>query len=246
MKYKLGLIGKSLSHSFSRNYFASKFQKDSIENFSYDLIEIKEENLADKFNEIRQSFVGINVTIPYKESVIPFLDELDIHASNIGAVNCIAFKNGKSKGYNTDFEGFADSVINIPFDRTKKALILGTGGASKAISYSLKTIFKIESHFVSRSQENYLNYEDLTDENMNNYGIIVNTTPLGMYPDIESSPPINYNFVTSQHFCVDLIYNPEETIFMKKCMERGAKVKNGLEMLENQAELSFSIWKNNL
>lgn len=246
MKYKLGLIGKSLSHSFSRNYFSSKFQKESISDFSYDLIAFDEENLAEKFNEIRQSFLGINVTIPYKEAVIPFLDELDMHARNIGAVNCIVFKNGISKGYNTDFKGFADSIIEIPFDRNKKALILGTGGASKAISYSLKTFYNIESHFVSRSQENNLTYEDLTDKNMNNYGIIVNTTPLGMYPEIESFPPVNYNFITSQHFCVDLIYNPEETLFMKKCKERGAEVKNGLEMLENQAELSFLIWKNNL
>jgi shikimate dehydrogenase len=246
MKYKLGLIGKSLSHSFSRNYFSSKFQKESISDFSYELLEVKEEELSILFNNLKQTFAGVNVTIPYKEKVLSLLDEIDIHAQNIGAVNCIAFKNGKSKGYNTDFKGFADSIKEIPFDRCKKALILGTGGASKATSYSLKTFFNVESDFVSRNPQIGFEYEAISDEMMHNYGIIVNTTPLGMHPNIKSFPPINYNFITSQHFCVDLIYNPEETLFMKKCKERGALVKNGLEMLENQAELSFLIWKNNL
>lgn len=246
MKYKLGLIGKSLSHSFSKTYFYTKFQNESISDFSYELLEVQEEELVNVFNQLKETFVGVNVTIPYKEKVLPLLDEIDIHAQNIGAVNCIAFKNDKVIGYNTDFKGFADSIEDVPFDRCKKALILGTGGASKAISYSLKTYFNLDSDFVSRNPQKGFEYEAISQEMMHNYGIIVNTTPLGMHPNIKSFPPINYNFITSQHFCVDLIYNPEETLFMKKCKERGALVKNGLEMLENQAELSFLIWKNNL
>jgi shikimate dehydrogenase len=246
MKYKLGLIGKSLSHSFSKTYFNAKFQNESIFDFSYELLEVQEEELVNVFNHLKETFVGVNVTIPYKEKVLPLLHEIDIHAQKIGAVNCISFKNGKSKGYNTDYLGFVKSIENESFDLSKKALIIGTGGASKAISYSLKTYFNVDSDFVSRNPQKGVTYEAISKEMMHNYGIVVNTTPLGMYPLISDFPPIEYDFINSNYFCIDLIYNPLETSFMKKSKERGARVMNGLKMLEIQAELSFEIWKNNL
>lgn len=246
MKYKLGLIGESLSHSFSKTYFHSKFQNESILNFSYELLEVQENELPLLFNYLKEEFIGINVTIPYKEKVLSLLDEIDIHAQKIGAVNCILFKNGKAIGYNTDYLGFSKSIEKLDFDMSKKALIIGTGGSSKAISYSLKTYFNLDLDFVSRSPQKGILYQDLTKAVMQNYGIIVNTTPLGMYPSINDYPPIDYDFISSNHFCVDLIYNPQETLFMKKSKSRGAFVMNGLKMLEFQAELSYEIWKNNL
>jgi shikimate dehydrogenase len=246
MKYKLGLIGKSLSHSFSKTYFHSKFHNESIHNFSYELFEVEENKLPLLFNHLKEEYTGINVTIPYKEKILPLLDEIDIHAHNIGAVNCISFKNGKSKGYNTDYLGFAKSIENESFDLSKKALIIGTGGASKAISYSLKMYFNLDYDFVSRNSQKGILYQDLTKAMIQNYGIIVNTTPLGMYPLISDFPPIDYNFLSSNHFCIDLIYNPQETSFMKKSKNRGAFVMNGMKMLEFQAELSYEIWKNKL
>lgn len=246
MKNKLGLIGKSLSHSFSKSNFNTKFQNESIRNFSYELIEIEEEELENVFNHLKKEFLGINVTIPYKEKVIALLDEMDIHAEKIGAVNCILFKNGRSKGYNTDYLGFAKSIEKESFDKSKKALIIGSGGASKAISYALKTYFNLELEVVSRDPSKGLLIDDLTMKLMNDYSLIVNTTPLGMYPNLEDFPSLPYQFISSNHFCVDLIYNPLETNFLKKCKEQGALILNGQKMLENQAELSFEIWKNNL
>lgn len=244
---KYGLIGYPLRHSFSIGYFNEKFQAESID-AEYINFEIETIN---NFNEVlleNPNLMGLNVTIPYKELVIPFLDELDEDAEEIGAVNVIKIihRKGKPKlvGYNSDILGFTQSIEPLIQPYHKKALILGTGGSSKAVYHGLAKL-GIESTFVSRSPgllKNTIAYTDLTPEVMAEYKVIVNCTPVGMFPKVDHCPDIPYSELTSEHLLYDLLYNPNTTLFMKKGEAQGAVVKNGLEMLLLQAFASWEIW----
>ena len=232
-----GLIGKNISYSFSRNYFNNKFNNEDISNCQY--INFDVDNLSKLNNIFNTENHGFNVTIPYKEAIIPYLDSLDFHAEKIGAVNTINIENGKKIGFNTDWIGFKKSIEPLLKPHHTKALILGTGGASKAVIYALDQL-QIETLIVSRNGKT--SYEDLSEEIVQNHTIIINCTPVGTFPNVDSAPEIPYNFITKNHLAFDLIYNPAETLFLKKCKEKGAVVKNGLEMLEIQAEESWKIW----
>lgn len=240
-----GLIGKKLSHSFSADFFNKKFEKEKIQN-EYKLFEL---NSIEEFKDLikaNEGLEGLNVTIPYKEKILPYLDSLSEEAEAIGAVNVIKFirKDNvlKLKGYNSDCVGFKNSLVPFLNKDIKKALILGTGGASKAVVYVLKNL-SIEYTFVSRNPSiNDLSYDELSEDIIKDNKLIVNTTPLGMFPNIMDFPSIPYKFLTSNHVCYDLVYNPEETQFLNKSKEYGAKVKNGLEMLYLQAIAAWDIW----
>jgi shikimate dehydrogenase len=241
-----GLLGKNISYSFSRGYFTKKFDKLNFKNHRYvnfDLQKIEDfPSIIQEYGDLK----GINVTIPYKQEVIPFLDKLDKTAEEIGAVNTIKItKRGNLKGYNSDVVGFENSILPLLKKHHKKALILGTGGASKAIAYAFKKN-NIDYKFVSRNPEGkkQISYHSLTQKIIEKYTIIVNATPLGTSPDIEKYPNIPYQFITKNHILYDLIYNPEVTVFLSKGKENGALIKNGLEMLELQAEESWRIWNN--
>ncbi len=239
-----GLIGFRLSHSFSKKYFTEKFQKENItdcvyENFQLDTIK---EFPALLYTD--PHLKGFNVTIPYKEEIIPFLNDLDPAAREIGAVNVIKIQDdGKLIGYNSDYYGFKDSLERfIPKSPAHKALVLGTGGAAKAVVAALKHL-TIPYQYVSRTKSNVtLSYDELNKKIIDETSIIINTSPLGMYPDINSFPAIPYQFLTNRHYLYDLVYNPEETMFMKKGLEKGAHVMNGLPMLIGQAEKAWDIW----
>ena len=240
--HKFGLIGKNISYSFSENFFTKKFKTESIKDSSYqnfDLAKIEDFKTISKDKTIK----GYNVTIPYKETIIPLLDGLNSKASQIGAVNTIKItKNGKLKGFNTDYYGFEKSLKPLLESHHKKALILGTGGASKAIAYALERL-KIPYVFVSRTaKNNILSYESVSREILSKHHIIINCTPLGTFPSIESCPNIPYSSINTKHLLYDLIYNPSESEFLKRGKKQGAKTKNGLEMLELQAEKSWKIW----
>ena len=237
IKKTYGLIGKNIDYSFSVKYFGQKFNDEKIidsEYVNFDLREIEDFNNLEilKIN-------GLNVTIPYKEKIITYLDEVDKAASIIGAVNTIAKKDNKLIGYNTDYIGFIESFKNnLNF---KNALILGTGGASKAIQYALN-IKNINFDIGSRkNNKKYISY-DLINKKIKDYDLIINTTPLGTFPDVSKKPKINYKLINANHFCYDLIYNPEKTSFLKECEKKGARIMNGLEMLKSQAEESWIIW----
>ena len=244
---KYGLLGYPLGHSFSRNYFNQKFEAERIdaEYLNFEIPEIKEiKNVIKENPELN----GLNVTIPYKEQVIPYLDDLDEDARLIGAVNVIKFSKGlfgkvKLKGYNSDIIGFKQSIEPLLKEHHRKALILGTGGASKAVFQGLKQL-GVASTFVSRKAKEYcITYEEVTPKVMEQYTVIVNTTPLGMYPNVNACPDIPYDLLTSDHLLYDLLYNPDETLFMRKGKEKGAVVKNGLEMLLLQAFAAWEIWQ---
>lgn len=242
-----GLIGNNLSHSFSKKYFEEKFKNLKLSDCVYSNFELKLINEFPELIKLNKNLIGCNVTLPYKESIIPFLNELSEEAKEIGAVNCIHFKNGIIKGYNTDAFGFASSIKPFLEPHHSKALILGTGGASKAVAYSLKKI-GVEVYFVTtklKCKSNEFNYGDLNEHVMNAFKLIVNTTPLGMFPKTEEFPNIPYAFLSEKHLCYDLIYNPEQTLFLKKAKEKGASTINGYSMLQLQAEKSWEIWMNN-
>lgn len=239
-----GLLGKNISYSFSRGYFTEKFDKLQLENHKYQNFDIP---FIEKFPEIinnQNNIQGMNVTIPYKQEVIPYLNELDETAKEIGAVNVIHVQQDNFlKGYNTDAFGFENSIKPLLKNYHKKALILGTGGASKAIAYILKKN-NIEFKFVSRnpSTTNQISYSAIDESIMSEYLIVINCTPLGTSPRTELCPDIPYHLITKNHLLYDLIYNPEVTTFLSKGKENGAVIKNGLEMLELQAEESWRIW----
>ncbi|HUH72944.1 MAG TPA: shikimate dehydrogenase [Chitinophagales bacterium] len=241
MTVKLGLIGYPLSHSFSKGYFTEKFTKENIPNHVYDTYPIEKiELVKDLFQT--EHLAGLNVTIPYKEVVIPFLDELDVTAREIGAVNTIKISNGKKIGYNTDCYGFQKSFEPLLKPHHKKALVLGTGGASKAVVYALKKL-GIEYQYVSRTaNKDRWSYEQITPEILKNFTVIINTSPVGMYPNVEQSPDLPYEAITEQHYLYDLVYNPEVTAFLQKGLDKGAQIKNGLDMLHLQAEKAWEIW----
>lgn len=241
-----GLIGYPLGHSFSKKYFEDKFKNEDINalflNFEIDNIE-KFTSLINDNNNLK----GLSVTIPYKESIIPYLDQISEEAKAIGAVNSISFTHTEgaiiSKGHNTDVYGFKHSLLSFIGDYRSKALVLGSGGAAKAVKYVLEEL-GIEYLEVSRKPENkQISYKDITVI-ISEYKIIINTTPLGMFPQIESCPDIPYESLDKTYYLFDLSYNPEITTFMKKGMNKNAKTKNGLEMLHLQAIKSWSIWNN--
>ncbi|MFY9242858.1 MAG: shikimate dehydrogenase [Polaribacter sp.] len=239
-----GLLGKNISYSFSRGYFTEKFKELNLNNYKYVNFDIQKIEDFPSIIEEYKNLKGINVTIPYKEEIIPFLSKLDKTAKKIGAVNTIKFtKRGNLKGYNSDIVGFENSILHLIEKHHKKALILGTGGASKAIAYALKRN-KIKFKFVSRdpSSKKEISYESLSKQIIEDYTIIINSTPLGTSPDIEKYPNIPYQFISERHLLFDVIYNPEITVFLSKGKKQGAKIKNGLEMLELQAEESWRIW----
>ena len=232
-----GLIGKSLSHSFSARYFNKKFYKEKITDAEYLNFEI---NDISKFTHLIkiQKLSGLNVTIPYKESIIPFLDELTEDAKSIRSVNTIQFKNNKLIGHNTDIIGFKQSILPI-LDGRDSALILGDGGAAKAIKLGLEQL-NISFKIVTRKSS--FSYSDISIQDIDLNRIIINTTPLGMFPNTENYPKIPYEALTEKHLLFDLIYNPSETLFLRYGRAHNSKTKNGLEMLQIQAETSWRIW----
>ena len=242
-KHQFGLVGKNISYSFSKGYFGDKFEKLNLEDYSYDNLDIKNIEDFPEFIKQNPTISGLNVTIPYKEAIIPFLDKLSKRVTEIGAVNTIKItKSGKLKGFNTDYIGFQKSIEPLINENHKKALILGTGGASKAVAYALKQL-EIPYLFVSRNDiGDAIGYNQINEKTFEEFQIIINCTPVGTFPNTNSCPEIPYEFFTTNHLAFDLIYNPAETLFLKKAKEKGAIVKNGLEMLTLQAEKSWDIW----
>ncbi|MBU3682043.1 MAG: shikimate dehydrogenase [Flavobacterium sp.] len=240
----VGLLGKHIAHSFSKKYFTEKFSSQGITNYSYENFPLESIELAPKLWETESSLVGMNVTIPYKESIIPYLTKLNRHAKQIGAVNVIKKRtDGTYKGYNTDYYGFMKSVLPLLEPHHKKALVLGTGGASKAVQYALKELL-LDYKVVSRTPKKLqLSYAQLNKKIMKEYTIVINCTPLGTTPNTSQFPDIPYQFLGPQHLVFDLIYNPEETVFLSKAKAQGAQIKNGYEMLLLQADASWKIWK---
>lgn len=241
---KLGLLGKNISYSFSRAYFKEKFEKEGINDISYDNFDLEDIKLFPEIIKNTKGLKGLNVTIPYKEDVMPFLDKIKKKAREIGAVNTIKVtKKGRLIGYNTDYYGFYKSIKPAIKPYHMSALILGTGGASKAIAYSLKKL-DIPYHYVSRTKSEGVTYtyETLTSSIIKQHKIIVNCTPLGTFPDVDTCPNIPYDGITNHHVLFDLIYNPAETAFLKHGKAKEATIINGSKMLVYQAEKSWEIW----
>jgi len=238
--HKLGLIGYPLSHSFSPAYFSDKFEQLGITDSEYQAYPL----LAIDFlhsEVLSKGVTGFNITIPYKEQIIPYLDALSEEASAVGAVNTVKIENGRLVGYNTDVFGFASSLNDqLNGEKIEKALVLGSGGASKAVQYVLRSM-NITYQVVSRKPPN-LTYQELTPEIMSDHKLIINTTPLGMYPNVDKCPDIGYDQLTDQHFLYDLVYNPQKTLFLKRGEQKGSSIKNGHDMLALQADKSWQIW----
>jgi len=241
---QFGLIGYPLSHSFSKKYFAQKFEKEKLTGFSYENYPIASIEQLPLLLENNPLLEGINVTIPYKEQVLSFLSDQSAVVKEIRACNCIKIENGRLIGHNTDVMGFEQSLMPKLGSNHRHALILGTGGAAKAVAYVLSKL-NIEYRFVSRKNaaDNF-SYETITPKVLSIYTLIINTTPLGMYPNIDECPFLPYQLLTHHHYLFDLIYNPEKTLFLKKGEEQGAVIKNGDDMLLIQAEESWNIWNN--
>ncbi len=244
-----GLIGFPLTHSFSQSYFNRKFAAEGI-NAEYVNFEIADIGDLMEVFAANAMLSGLNVTIPYKEQVMPYMDSLDEVAAEVGAVNVIKIIRGdgtadnefKLKGYNSDVIGFGDSIAPLITPMRKRALVLGTGGASKAVMYALRRL-GVTPQPVSRTKsEGVMGYDDLTEDVMKSHKIVVNTTPVGMYPHTDECPDIPYDLLDGDSLCYDLIYNPDMTLFMQRAQQHGAEVKNGLEMLLLQAFASWRIW----
>ena len=241
---KYGLIGFPLGHSFSKKYFSEKFETGKIDAI-YNLYELTD---ISQFTALKDdnTLCGLNVTIPYKEKIIPFLDEVDATAARIGAVNVIKFIRSGNKlllrGYNSDAVGFEASIKPLLKPHHTKALILGTGGASKAIEFVLNKL-NIQTVFVSRNPTSgMISYAELDAETTKDYTVIINATPVGTFPHIDACPDIPYQFLSSEHLVFDVVYNPAKTLFLKKSEQRGATILNGEKMLELQAEAAWEIW----
>lgn len=246
---KLGLIGYPLGHSFSKKYYLDKFEKETIQGIDYDLYALEHITDFPKLYQDEPAFYGVNVTIPYKIAVMDYLDELSPEAAAIQAVNCIQIRqvDGRSylKGFNTDVYGFQASLEPLLKEQHTEALILGNGGAAKAVVYALKQL-GIGYKFVSRTpSEQQFSYQQLTKDIIEQYKLIINCSPVGTFPHIEQCPDLPYEAIGEQHLLYDLIYNPAETLFLKKGREREAQTKNGLEMLILQAEKNWEIWNTN-
>jgi shikimate dehydrogenase len=247
MEKKFGLIGSAVSHSFSKSYFDEKFFREGLRDYHYELYPLVTIDELKKLLSDHPELCGLNVTIPYKEKVLSYLTEIDADARKIGAVNVIRIRDGKLKGFNTDSDAFLETITKwLPTEQTIAALVLGTGGSSKAVRQALTKI-NIDFKTVSRD----LKTGDLTYEELNKnpallteHKLIINTTPLGMNPDTKSFPSIPYELLTAEHFVYDLIYNPARTQFLQKAEMRNATIKNGLEMLHIQAEKAWAIWNN--
>lgn len=243
MKNLYGLIGYPLGHSFSKQYFNQKFERENIQESYYELFEIRTidefPSLIEKYPTLR----GLNVTIPYKEKIIPFLDKIDQKAKKIGSVNVIKIDSeGKTEGFNSDYYGFYTSLKKILGKNRPDALILGTGGASKAVKLALEDL-GISFNLVSRNpQKGNFTYNELSNSLIESHRLIINTTPLGMFPHIKRCPKLPYQAIGNKHILYDLVYNPEITFFMQQALDKGAIVKNGLEMLHLQAEKAWSIF----
>ncbi|TCZ74523.1 shikimate dehydrogenase family protein [Flaviaesturariibacter aridisoli] len=239
---RFGLIGRTLKHSFSKGYFTDKFLREERTDCVYELFELDAIGAFPLLLERHPDLAGLNVTIPYKKEILPFLDLLHPDVQAIGAANTIRFRNGKLEGFNTDWTGFRDALLPMLNGRLPKALVLGTGGAAAAVRYALSQM-GIECRSVSRSGTSEIfSYDDLNADRLGEFHLIVNTTPLGTWPDVESLPPIPYEALTAQHLLFDLVYNPEVTAFLRKGQERGAQIRNGYDMLVFQAEASWKIW----
>ena len=242
---KFGLIGYPLGHSFSKKYFTEKFSREHIEDCSYENYPLTNiDQLTDLIKDTE--LAGLNVTIPYKTAVIKYIDKMDPESYAIGAVNVIKIrrKNNEAElcGFNSDIMGIRDTIMPVLSRRIKNALVLGTGGSSKAVCYVLKTL-SVPYTLISREKKpSCLTYSELSPELMRNSRLIINTTPLGMYPDIESKPELRYEFLCSKHILFDLVYNPGMTAFLKTGQERGCTLLSGLKMLHSQAERSWEIW----
>lgn len=243
MKVKFGLVGRNIHYSFSKVYFAEKFTTEGLADHTYENFDL--ESISDLKIILTQNpnIKGLNVTIPYKIEIIPIMDKMSKKALEIGAVNTVRVsKKGKLKGYNTDWIGFKKSISPILQPHHQEALILGTGGASKAIEFAL-TKLGIKSTFVSRTKnKDCLSYEDLNEEAFAKFTIVINCSPVGTFPNVNDSPDLPYEFFTERHIAYDLIYNPEETTFLTKAKEEGATIKNGYSMLAFQAEEAWAIW----
>ncbi len=244
-KKLLGLVGKNISYSFSKGYFSKKFEELDLDDHKYVNFDIQSIDEFPKIiHEFKYSLKGLNITIPYKQDVFLYLNKVHKTAKKIGAVNTIRItKKGNLKGYNSDVVGFRDSIIPLLKAHHTKALILGTGGASKAVAYVFKEL-GIEYLKVSRQpkKKREISYKDLSEELVREFTIIVNCTPLGTFPKVDRKPDFPYPLISSKHLLYDLIYNPEKTAFLQEGESRGASIKNGLEMLELQAEESWRIW----
>jgi shikimate dehydrogenase len=238
-----GLIGKKLGHSFSRKHFTEKFAREGIA-ARYDLFELAEIGELTGLLVSRPALAGLNVTIPYKTEILPYLDTLTPEAAAIGAVNTVDIRSGRLTGHNTDVLGFYQSLLQfLDGARPAGALVLGTGGASKAVVYALETWMQLPVQRVSRqAQPGVLAYEDLNAGVLEQFPLMVNTTPLGMYPDTAAAPHLPYEVLDARHWVYDLVYNPARTLLMHRAAMQGARVCNGLDMLILQAEAAWNLW----
>jgi shikimate dehydrogenase len=247
MEKIFGLIGATVSHSFSKSYFDEKFFREGLRDYHYELFPLSKIQEIETLLKENKALCGLNVTLPYKEKVLKYLDEVDPEAKKIGAVNVIKVQNGKLKGFNTDSDAFYESIEKwVPKDRTVKALILGSGGSSKAVQQAL-TKLGIEFKIVSRDKKHGdYSYEEINanHKEISDSHLIINTTPLGMFPNTDTMPALDLDHLMKDHYVYDLIYNPARTQFLQKAEMRGATIKNGLEMLHIQAEKSWQIWNN--
>ena len=242
-----GLIGKTLKHSFSKQYFSEKFVKASLKDHKYELFELKSISEITSLQK-KTKLKGFNVTIPFKEQIFPYLKYVEENARKIGAVNVVKIVDNHFYGYNTDYFGFKESLKNWIEDRldNQSALVLGTGGASKAVVAALDSL-GIRNTLVSRVKSTeVMSYEDITHKVLEENKLIINTTPLGMAPNSSSRAALPYEFITREHWMYDLVYNPQETLFLKSGKQNGAQTKNGLEMLFLQAEKSWKIWQDEI
>jgi len=243
---KLGLIGYPVAHSYSKKFFSEKFERENLPEWAYELYPIEKIERLKSFLKSEPDLVGFNVTVPYKVSVMNYLDEIDPEALVIGSVNTVRIIEGdngmKLKGYNTDVYGLEKSLVPLIKRGINKALILGTGGSARAVKFVLRN-HEIPYTSVSRQRhDTRIQYEDITEATIKEHNIIINSTPVGMHPDVDDFPAIPYQYITNKHLLFDLIYNPDETVFLKKGREKGAVTKNGLDMLHLQSEKCWEIW----
>lgn len=235
---KFGIIGKNISYSFSKKYYENKFKNLMLPDHSYDIFDLNDLSEVQKIFET-PDLVGLNVTIPYKEKIIPLLDELSDEAKKIGAVNCIVIRNGLRKGFNTDVEGFEKTLQLHQTEHHRSALVLGNGGAAKAVQYVLE---KNRIPYQTVARNTALNFDNLTPEMVAQNPLIIQCTPVGTFPNVEDCVHFPFDAITENHLIIDLIYNPSDTRFIRNAAEKGAKTTNGFYMLEKQAEKNWEIW----
>lgn len=241
-----GLIGYPLSHSFSKRHFSNKFEVEEIPDSNYELFPLETIEEFKTLLVTQPDLVGLNITIPYKQAIFPYLDEIEEEAAAVGAVNTIKFQDGKLKGFNTDVFGFEISLLKFLGEADKsnlQALVLGTGGAAKAVKYVLSKL-GIGFQSVSRSAEKGdLTYGDLDEGILKEHQLLINTTPLGTAPNVDAAPDLPYEYIGAKHYCYDLVYNPKQSLFLSRASAQGAKTINGMEMLYLQAEKAWAIWQ---